>query len=86
MHLAFLAVTARGSNCQILFAVDQVGDWRRADPDAHVIGPDLLATLGIESHNVTGNLAGKEQVRGGGQHTTEHQMIAGILPGDLGQW
>src|SRR3954471_11743114 len=83
LHLRLLAMTAAGAHRQILHAFDSIGDGRCADADAHVIGPELLSAFCIESHDITGYLAGKNEVAGGGKNTPEHQVITGILPGDL---
>src|SRR5215467_14219578 len=45
MHLGLLAVATGGPHRQVLYALDPVGDGRRADANSHVIGPDLLAAF-----------------------------------------
>src|SRR5579863_6304064 len=77
VHLGLLAVAAGGTHRQILYALDPVGDGRCADADPHVIGPDLVAALGVEGHDVTVHFAGEHQIARGRQHAAEHQMVAG---------
>src|SRR5579884_1906874 len=82
-HLCLLAMTTGGTDGQILHAFNAIGDGRCADADTHVIGPKLLPAFCIESHDVAVYLARKNEVACGGKNATEHQVITGILPGDL---
>src|SRR5579859_7469553 len=61
-HLRPLAVAAIGPDRQILHPLDPVGEGGRADADAQVIGPQLLAALGVEGHDVTVHFARKYEV------------------------
>src|ERR1051325_8888402 len=78
LHLRLLAVAAIGADSQILHSFNPIGDGRCADPDAHMVGPQLLAGLGVKGHDVTVHFAGKYEIAGSGQHAAEHQMIAEI--------
>src|SRR3982751_2735733 len=64
LHLRLLAMASVGANSQILHAFDPVGDGRRADSDAHMIGPQLVAAPGVEGHDVTVHFPGEYQIAG----------------------